>query len=77
VREHGVHRFGFLQAQDVGLGNLGQTLGQADPEADRVDVPGGDLQGVWASGYGEAKGVVGKGTPYSTECASARRVVSP
>ena len=43
-REDAVEHLGFLQAQDVGLLLGDQPLDERDAGADRVDVPGSDLQ---------------------------------
>ena len=45
-REDVVGDLGFLQAQDVGLLLAKQPLDDAEPGADRIHVPGGDLDAV-------------------------------
>ena len=42
VREVLVRALGFLQAQHVGLAHPQVAFDVTDPEADRIDVPGGD-----------------------------------
>jgi hypothetical protein len=45
-RELTLRAFGFLQAENVWRLFLEQSLDEADAQADRVDVPGGDLEHV-------------------------------
>ncbi len=44
AREDRVDHLGFLQAQDVRRFLAQELLDDGDPRADRIDVPGGDLQ---------------------------------
>jgi hypothetical protein len=44
VREELVGALGLLQAEHVGLAQLQEPFDVGDPQADRIDVPGGDGQ---------------------------------
>ena len=41
-----VHDLGFLQAEHVGLLPPEEQVDEAEPQADRVDIPGGELHAV-------------------------------
>jgi hypothetical protein len=44
VREEFIGALGLLQAQHVGLAQLQEALDVCDPQANRIDVPGGNGQ---------------------------------
>ncbi len=44
MREELVGALGFLEAEHVGLAQLQEAFDVGDPQADRIDVPGGDGQ---------------------------------
>ena len=52
-----VHRLGFLKADDVGALLIDQAEQEVQPEADGIDVPGGDAHGSYSK-WTEAGGTI-------------------